>query len=104
MGTIVEIKCKKCGIDKRFYVGSGRVDTGTENVVAFCKSCNDYRTITRENIKFTREEKNATLSKCECGAIPVVVYDTEMVADNVKNVKCRICGNDMDIEEVGLFD
>ena len=104
MGSIVNIKCKKCGIDKDFFIGSGMIYTGTEVVIGFCKSCKEYKLIARENKLISREEKNKTLSKCECGDTPVVVFDEEMIDENITSTKCLICGEDMEISKTGLFD
>ena len=104
MGYIVNVKCKKCNIDKDVFLGQGMYDMGLERVLGYCDKCEKYDVFT-VNFDLSKDgELIKTISKCDCGNEPKVVLNTENYDSSKGNIECAKCGGTLTLEYRGLWD
>lgn len=133
MGTIIEVKCDKCGYKKDLFIGGGLNDWDIKNAISefsgenFKKLYQEF-IISRHNLdifKFNRYI--ATCISCkELYVVPVIDFETdnkrkhEIVGrcptcndrvdicknNNIETIKinCPKCNNKINILEVGSWD
>lgn len=129
MGLNTRIICNKCGINERYQVGQGIKDFDKnliisyfsdsnrskvekilhlgdiftfERVIGYCNKCSKYNSFP-SLIYFQTNEKKRIVDSCECGNVPELVIDTEML-DNNSSVTCRKCKGALEVKVEGMFD
>jgi len=111
MGSIIEIKCNKCGFFTWIYYGGGYL--GQENNFYYCPKCFRIKNYPTNELEFKPiefESKPMQIKKCGYCRIKRKPFILEFKEDSPEikgpaGYKCPECGSsDLVYEDVGCWD
>ena len=91
MGSMINVRCSSCDLERQEFVGVGMMGSGQE----LC-ACNHCRRLIRKGIKWTDDGPWPTDLRCPYCRRPVHPVQT--------GEACPLCDGALIIDEVGLWD